>query len=301
MLKSALVDSAVRILLESGYKVVDCRGSRSSFDILAKRDETLYLIKTLANVEGLSRESVVQLKAVSAILGGIPYVLSQRMKNSELTDGTVYDRYGVSVSNIPTFSKLVNDTPPNVYSTRGNYCVHISQKKLTHARRRMGLTQDTLAETLGVTKQSVYRYEHNGRVSLDVFERLEKLFGNELADRDYAPQHGSCEESQDGMTAATSLKRTVRREFDDMGFHTSITNAPFDLVASLHERVFSVVSNDWRRLHDKLTVLEEISAIVDGYTVCISERKVESDVNVLTPEELAQVKTAKELFKLLSD
>jgi predicted transcriptional regulator len=93
----------------------------------------------------------------------------------------------------------------------------------------------------------------------------------------------------------------VCREFENIGFRMSLTNAPFDMVASQSERVFSVVSNDWRRLSDKLDVLEHISGVVDGYTVCISERKVESPVSVMSPEELASVKNPKELFKLLSD
>jgi putative transcriptional regulator len=301
MLKSTLVDSAIQTLSESGYKVVDCRGSRSSFDILAKRENTLYLVKTLSNIEGLSRENIQQLTAVASLLRGVPYVLAQRMKNSELVDGTIYDRYGVSASNLHTFAQLINDAPPSVYSTRGNYCVHVNTKKLTAARQKMGITQDTLAKNLGVSKQSVYRYERSGRVSLDVFKRLEEFFNEGFNKNDYAPHPQPTKVQTDGRAASTSFKRMVLREFEDIGFKTSLTNAPFDLIASMEERVFSVVSNDWRRLHDKLDVLEDISDVVDGYSVCISERRVESDVSVLTPEELAEIKTAKELFKLLSD
>jgi len=103
------------------------------------------------------------------------------------------------------------------------------------------------------------------------------------------------------LTHVNSLKRMVCREFEEMGFRTSYTNAPFDIVASCEDLVFSVVSNDWRRLGDKLSVLEDVADMLDGYGVCISCRRIKSNVSVLSPRELAEIKSPRELFKLLSD
>jgi putative transcriptional regulator len=301
MLKSSLVDSVLSALGQSGFKVLDCRGSRSSFDVLGRRDELLVLVKALSNVEGLSRESALELKEVASLLQGVPVVVSQRMKSSELADGTVYDRYGVLVSNPQTLLSMVNDAPPKVFSTRGNYCVHVDTEKLAQARARMGFTQDSLAERLGVSKQSVYRYERSGRVSLDVFDRMVGVFGESLSQPEFEMGENIPKEQQSQRAAPTSLKRLVRREFEDMGFNTSLINAPFDLVASREKRIFSVVSNDWRRLGYKLSILEHVSEVLDGYTVCISERKVKSDVSILSPQELGAIKSPRELFKLLSE
>jgi putative transcriptional regulator len=300
MLKAGLVGSAVRMLSESGFEVVDCSGSRSSFDVLAKRDEMLILVKVLSNVEGLSGGAAAELKAVSAILGGVPVVVSQRMKSSELADGVVYDRYGVHVSNLRTFERLVNNSPPEAYSTRGNYCVHVNPGRLSEARRQMGLTQESLADRLGISKQSVYRYERSGRMSLDVFERLAGFFGEDLLEHDFKLTYDDSGGGGRVEGAVTSFKDLVRREFEGLGFSTSLTNAPFDMVARRDERVFSVVSNDWRRLQYKVSVLEDISRVMGGYSVCISERRVKTEVSVLSPKELAEVKSPRELFKLLS-
>jgi putative transcriptional regulator len=301
MFKPDLVDSAVNLLSESGFKTVDCRGSRSSFDILAKRGDLLLLIKALANVEGLGRESVLELRSVSSLLNGTPLIVSERMKSSSLADGIIYDRYGVCVSNLRTFSEFLNDAPPRVYSTRGNYCVRVNVEMLSEARRRRGLTQDSLAERIMVSKQSIYRYESCGRMSLEVFERLKEFFGDELAGADVQMRHEGQERPAVPSGPVTSFKRMVCREFEHMGFETHLTSAPFDMVAKRDGRVFSVVSNDWRRLEDKLEVLREVSETLGGYGVCISRRRVEGEVSVLTPGELSEIKSPKDLFKLLSD
>jgi putative transcriptional regulator len=301
MLKSGLVESAVSLLCESGFRTVDCRGSRSSFDIVAKREGDVLLVKALANVEGLSRESAEELKAVASLLEAAPVVLSERMKSSDLADGTVYDRYGVYVVNARTLAEIVNDRAPKAFSTRGNYCVHVDTGLLAEARRRHGLTQESLAEKIGVSKQSVYRYESHGRVSVDVFDRLTRLFGDEFVQSHFKLQSGRSGQVSMPKSQMTSFKRLVCKEFEQMGFDTSLTHAPFDVVASREEKVFSVVSNDWRRLEGKLSVLDEVSEVLGGYRLCISERKVKTEVSVMSPQELSEIKTTRELFKLLSD
>lgn len=259
------------------------------------------LVKALANVEGLSREGVSELKALASFLGGVPVIVSERMKTSELADGTVHDRYGVYASNLKTFSHLINGDAPRVYSTRGNYCVHVNSKLLSDARHRQGLTQEMLADRLGVSKQSVYRYEAYGRVSLDVFQRFAELFKDELVEDEFRLRFKNMSEGDFQRHPQTKFKRMVCRELEEMGFNTTLTNAPFDLIASQEERVFSVVSNDWRRLHYKLSVLEELTDLLGGYRLCVSERKVKGKISVLSPEELAQIRSPRELFKLLSD
>jgi len=301
MFKAGLVESTLRALEASGYLTVDCHGSRSSFDVIGKRGGRLLLVKALASVEGLSRDSVVELRRVASILGATAVVVSGRMKSSGLADGIVYDRYGVIVCSIATFESIINDSMPKIYSTRGNYCVRVDGGMLAEARRRLGMTQEDMAERLGVTKQSVYRYEALGRVSLDVFERLSDFFGEEIAKPVGEPHAEESVESDGVSRNVTSFKKMVCREFEELGFKTSLTSAPFDMVATRDETVFGVVSNDWRRLEGKISVLEEISDLLGGYRVCVSERRVEGKASVLTPGELAKVRSPRELFKLLGD
>ncbi len=299
MYKHALVDWLSKTLLDAGYRTVECRGSRSSFDIIARKDDRLVLAKALSNIEALSRERAQELKNLSILLDGYPVVVSETMKNHPLSDGVVYDRYGVQVMNTSTFQELVNEGSPTAYSKRGSYCVQVNADLLAIARRNMGYTQEGLADELGVSKQSVYRYESSGNVSRDVFDRMVDLLGGDIVRMDFRMSPAKADGETHEMLL-TPLKKVVEEHFREMGFTTTVTNAPFDMVASKGETVFSVVSNDWRRLKEKLAVLDEVSDVLDGYTVCVSERRVKSEVSVLTPSELSEIHSARELFKRLS-
>ncbi|MBU0762949.1 MAG: helix-turn-helix domain-containing protein [Candidatus Altiarchaeota archaeon] len=299
MYKQALVGALASMLLEGGYRTVECRGSRSSFDLIARKDDRIFLVKVLSNIEALSRERAQELKNISSLLGGYPVVVSENMKNHMLSDGVVYDRYDVSVMNPSTFSLLINEGSPQAYSKRGSYCVEIDKDLLSRARKKLGYTQDDLAHEMGVSKQSIYRYENSGSVSIEVFEKMVEVLGENLLRTDFRLSQMPAEQQTIGLHL-TPLKKLVDERFRNMGFKTTITNAPFDMVAAKGDRIFSVVSNDWRRLSEKLSVLEEMSSVLDGYTVCISERRVKSSVSVLNPDELSEIRSAREFFKRLS-
>ena len=301
MLKGELVQSAAAGLYDAGFRLVECIGSRSSFDIIARRDDVILLVKALANVEGLCRNRASELKQMAHLIGGIPIVMSERMKNSFLADGTVYDRYGVVVCNVPTLFEIVNDEAPRAYARRGSYCVHVDGGMLSLARKRRGMTQESLAKTLGVSKQSVYRYESSSSVSLEIFDRMVEIFGDEFIKSEFKLTYDTPNpKKREAKDSLPRIKSETRQGFESMGFKISITNAPFDMVASKKKTVFSVVSNDWRRLESKLETLSSVTDLLEGYTMCVTERKVKSDLPHLTPLELAELGSAKELFKFLS-
>lgn len=302
-MKSDLIDRLVDVLLDGGFQFVDCRGSRSSFDVLAKKKDLILLVKVLGNIEALNQRSVRELKFVASILGAVPIIVGERMKSTLLSDGVVYDRYGACVLNQTTFRHMVHNILPKVYSTRGNYCVHVDSSLLAELRRKSGLTQGELAGKIGVSKQSLYRYESSGRMSLDVFEQIMDFFEDEglvLPTFDLHVEQPVLPGEKEVDVRMNQLKSLVLSELRNMGFETSITKAPFDVIATEEERVFTVVSNDWRRLKQKVDMLDEISGLVGGYSVCISERRVKSR-RVMRPEDLKEVKTPRDLFRILSE
>lgn len=302
MYKPSLIHEVGEILASSGFTTVECLGSRSSFDLVAKKKGKVLLVKVLSNVEGLSRPKAIELKHLSSILDAVPLVIAERMKNSRLSNSIVYDRYGVHVLNPYTLREILDAGAPKAYSKRGNYLVQVDRQRLVDARKRLGLTQEALADKLGISKQSVYRYESSGSISLDIFDKILEELGEDLLTHNFdffiTP---SAKREREVQRHTTALKDHVLSSFENMGFTASLTNAPFDIVASEKKRVFSVVSNDWRRLEEKVTTLEEITDVLGGYTVCVSERRVKTDMSVLSPSELSEIETAKQLFKLLRE
>lgn len=304
MMKKLMIKETVEILREAGFWVSDCSMVRSCFDVLARRGDTVLLIKLLLNIEGLSHRSAGELKSVAAAMSGIPLVVGDHMKNSRLSPDVVYTRYDIHVVGIEAFAEIVGEKTPLVYSIRGNYCVRINPGLLSDVRRRLGMTQEELASQLGVSKQSIHRYESSGRVSLDIAERLMDFLREDLVvPGEVFTSEVKCIE--DEVTSfMTDLKKTVLREFMGMGFETSLTNAPFDILASERghrEKILTIVSNDRQGLRRKVEIIRDISEIMGCHKVCISNRSQNLDVLVIKPKELSEINKASEFMKLLVD
>lgn len=298
-MKPSLVSEAEGILEESGFRVLDCCGLRSCFDILARREKTL-LIKVLANIDGLTRRCCVELRSVASMVSAIPLVLGDHTKSARLSAGVIYERYGVHVLNGETLGEVVNDSLPVVYAVRGNYCVRIDSSLLVKLRKRLDLTQEQLAEELGVSKQSVHRYESLGRVSLDVIDRLIDFLEDNivLPSEVFSSQPVSHSFSEQRLS---SLKRLVLGKFLDLGFSAALTNAPFDVVAvEGGERILTSVSDDSRRLRLRVGLISDVSDMLGVYGVCVSNRCEDSDIVFLKPREFSEIRDSQELLELLA-
>ena len=304
-MKSSLIKRAIDILKNANYRVSDCSTSRSCFDILAKKEKIL-LIKVLANIDGLTRRCSLELRNVASIISAIPLILSDHMKSAKLCRGIIYTRYNLQVINIATLEDIVNEKMPLIYSVRGNYCIKIDSSLLVKLRKGLDMTQQELADELGISKQSVHRYEFYGRMSVEVAEHLMEILKNNIAipndifisDR-FHPTY-----SYEIMgRRLTKLRRMVLEKFRDMGFSAILTNAPFDIVAmeSEDERILTTVSDDSRRLKRKIDTIDEISNIIGSYRVCISNRHEDSDVIIIKPRDLDKIKDSEELIQMLAN
>ncbi len=298
-MKSELVERVAELLRSAAFEVSICSGMQSCFDVIAKKEKTI-LIKVLTNVEGLTDKHASDLKALASLLGASPLVISERMKSSKLSDGVVYTRYDLQIMNAKTFENVISGNFPHVHSVRGNYCMSINPKGLSKLRQKLNLTQQDLADRLNISKQSIYRYEHTGKISLDVAEKLMQIFEeNLLAQDEFLVSTKFRSEMAALDQYLTELQRIVVKEFKEIGFRTSVTNAPFDVLAKENEMVFTIASDDSRRLEKKAALVTEISEMFDAYKLCISNRRQDLEIVVMKPGELGEVRNPRELIRIL--
>ncbi len=305
-MKANIIKRVLDILLDEGYMVSDCRGTRSCFDVIAKK-EGVFLIKILTNVEALNSKSAGELKHVASIISAIPLIVGDHKKNAKLSNGVLYARYDVGVVNIETFDEIIKEQFPMIYSVRGDYCVRIKSRLLSKIRHDMGLTQDELASKLNVSKQSIHRYESTGRISLKIAENLFDLLKEDItiSERLHLSKSHLNREYSGGhirYSKLSSMKREVMDELMSIGFMTYPTNAPFDLVAEervSEKRILSVVGNDLKTVTRKVEISENITRITGDYSICISEKEQNLDVPLIKPRELKSIGSADELIEIL--
>ena len=303
-MKEQMTERALALLQEAGFQTSDCRLVRSCFDILAGKDEAILLIKIHVNIEGLTSRSASELRNVAAAMSATPLIIGDHMKNARLSSDVIYTRYDIHVLSLGAFAEMMNQEMPLVYSIRGNYCMRINPSLLTEVRKKANMTQDDLACEIGVSTQSIQRYESTGRISIEIAEKLMDFLKQDMAvPGDIFSSEIRYLESEISMHM-TELKRVAYKELSNMGLDPSLTNAPFDILAVEKEhgqKILTLVTDDLKGLHRRVEIIKEISEMTGYRRVCISNRAHNVDVVVIKPKDLPGIKEADDLFRLLDE
>lgn len=184
MSRDILVDQTIEVLRHAGFMVSDrCDIRPRSFDIAARRGDTLLLCKILLNLDGLTEETANEMRVLSEILGGTPLVIGEKTRDQPLEDNVIYMRYKITAVNIHTFyDYFIEGVPPLVSASPGGLYVPIDGSALKEARIENNLSLGSLAGIIGVSRRTISKYEEEGmHASIDTVLILEDLLQIELA------------------------------------------------------------------------------------------------------------------------
>jgi len=115
MSRTALIENITAMLEDADFLVSDrCAVRPKSFDVAARRDEDLVLLKILGNVDALDAETGAEMRRLGEYLQATPMVIGIRTRDEELKPGVVYFRHGVPVINPDTgYDLFVEGMPPH--------------------------------------------------------------------------------------------------------------------------------------------------------------------------------------------
>ncbi|MDR0767965.1 MAG: transcriptional regulator [Methanosarcinales archaeon] len=184
MSRDILADQTIEVLRHAGFMVSDkCDIRPRSFDIAARRGNTLLLCKILLNLDGLTEETANEMHVLSEILGGTPLVIGEKTRDQLLEDNVIYTRFKITAVNIQTFyDYFIEGIPPIVTASPGGLYVPIDGTALKEARIENNLSLGSLAGIIGVSRRTISKYEEEGmHASIDTVLMLEDLLQIELA------------------------------------------------------------------------------------------------------------------------
>jgi putative transcriptional regulator len=129
-------------LAKTGFYVSDPHNIRSiSFDVIARRDKQLLIIKALANIDSLSSDDAEELRILATTLDGKPMVIGLHSSSGDLEEGILYSRFGIPIISEATFHEhMLEGVPPFVYAAPGGLYVDREEYLAGHAsgdRRRL--------------------------------------------------------------------------------------------------------------------------------------------------------------------
>lgn len=297
-------------LIKRGFYVWRTRENIvSCFDILARRDDEIFIIKFYKFIEGITKDNAEEMKNLSACLSAYLLVLAERSKNSPLNDDVVYSRYDISVVTYETFKKILDEEYPILYSTRGNYCAEIDKEVFLSIKAELNLTLENIAEMLNVSKQAVYRYETQGRIPQNVIEKFTEIFGNDVIKKVKISKPSQLQSAKKGLYVTDKISA--------LGFLTWEGSAAFNILAinadDVHSKQskrkedinFMVVSNDVRVLSKRAGFVEEITEIIPGICVCVGRHKPSKmpgkKSKFIKEKDLMEIETKEEFIEMVSE
>jgi putative transcriptional regulator len=293
-----LINTTRAILAKAGFDVSSALNLRSiCFDIVARKDERLLIIKVLSNIDALSRDSAEEMKVLAEALHASPMLVGETSSSGPLETGTVYTRFKIPITSNETLADhLLEEVPPFIFAAPGGLYVRLDRDVLKEARESKGISLGTLAETAGVSRRTIQMYESGMGAMIDAAIRLEEfLCVPVIAPLDPFEYKGEkkpedCEVHDGERTASNALNRLL-----DIGFAiTPVSKSPFDAITRGSRTVILTgLGLEEGRLIQKAMVASEISRIAGRHSLIIVDKKRSSDnidtTAVVTNEELNKI------------
>ncbi|MHA1632070.1 MAG: transcriptional regulator [Candidatus Freyarchaeota archaeon] len=312
MPSNPFIEKIGRMLQKAGYEVANHLAPRSCFDIAARKEESLLLLKVLANVDGVKDEQGRELRLLAKLLSATPLIVGERTRKSEILDGVVYGRCGIPTINISTLKRFIfEDVYPVVLAKRGGLYLKINGEALRRAREERGFSLGNLAERVGVSRKAIYEYERNMMdVTLETAVRIEEeLDADVIMPIDFTSWesiYGFEEEKLPTLQECEDeLEGEICKALSELGFKVIIAKkAPFNALTADQKEEYIVVTGVGRA-HEKtverrIKTLERVSRVVRKWAMFVldKERDVrEARVPVLSKEEIESMEEPEDLLK----
>ena len=311
----AILSNVEQILHTNGYSMAKLsQGSKACFDIIAKKRDQLIIIKVEPYIDNFNRDNSFELKNIATFLNASPLIIGERGRRfSEIDDGLVLLRYGIPVVSSETFTNLISHgVPPIIYCSKGGYFVQINRKILRQARLEKNLSYADLAHLVGVSRRTIYEYEHSINPPPSTAAKLEEILDSPVAqgikifnidiEKETRPQYST--------ENLSSFKEEISGILEELGFFTQFwtRQSPFDAFGEqknldIHSGMNILVCVDdlqQKNIAERAILTQDIAILTKRRAVMIvedSDNPLTQNIPTFTVDELNQMKKAFDLVK----
>lgn len=297
-MKRSLMDEVGVLLLRHGYTVKTLTGS--SFDIVARKESRVLLVKVLEDANSISEDYADSMRNLSSYIDASPVIVAEKAGHM-LENGVVYSRFGVYTFNYNTFSSCLESRFPIIISTKAGFAASVIGERLRQQREERGLSLGAISGKVGVSKRMISKYESNiADVSLRSAIALNRLFGSTIFNK--VDVFAVAKETASGNPSV------IAKKYGELGFRAADTKrAPFDVIARMEkELILTDVSpkkganpqlESMRQLlgADALVILDKKAGSI-GYSEK-SKKKLPS----MQKRDFLEIESAEELIKFLRE
>ena len=308
MSRTELINTTRAILAKAGYDVSSALTIRGiCFDVVARMDDKVLIIKVLSNIDAFSKENAEEMKILADALGATPLVTGERSSSGALEAGIVYSRFNISIVSNETLADLVlDDAPPFIFAAPGGLYVKLDSELLKAVREDRSISLGTLAETAGVSRRTIQMYESGMGAMIDAALRIEEYLGLPIIEPIDPFTFKSEEREKEDRSTAQNIDTFAYNQLCNLGFSVRpVVRSPFDAVTH-NDRALMLTgtASDDEKILQRAIVASELSRVMDRFSVIIVEKKHKRDnidtTAVVSNEELKKIDEPSELTDLVA-
>jgi len=298
----------ISVMITAGFEVSERFSIRPrSFDLIARNNETLLVIKVVAHIDSVNEDAAFDLEVISRHLGGVPIVVGERARDAELERGAVYVRYGIyAISPATLYDYFVEQSPPLVYASPGGLYVNINGDALRELREKRNMSLGDLGQVLGVSRRTISKYESGMGTTLDVAIRIEEFFDTGVVEHIDLMCH---KERPTDLKHEWSDKKdhTVPIGFLEqigMQLHT-LRGAPFQALLTFEKHTILTGYGPAQKVVKRAALIGNLSQIAKKHAMCIitdyhKQKKIGKTL-VIGEDRLHRIEDGFELLDMIGE
>jgi len=296
--RSELLQDTRKLLARAGFYCSEiCNIRPSSFDFIARRDDTLLMIKVLSNIDAMNYDVAHELISVAKRLDAIPVVIGRRTCTGYLEDDIVYFRYGVPIITYETLKNYLLGMPPVIATAPGGYYVNIDGERLRRIRKEKGISIGQLARVAGVTRRAVRMYEEGERASIEIAEKMVEFLGEEII----KPVDLMEQIENEIVDIESKIDNEMLALLENFGSIFPTRRSPFHAISEVVEEKLLVGVRD-RRVKEKAKLIANISKVAERHSFIIAEQSARKNIEglpVIERKEILKIDSAEEFLDLI--
>jgi len=311
MNRTQLLGEVRETLSSAGFYVSELYSLRTTgFDLVARRDNSLLIVKVLTNIDAMTQELANELRTLSILLKGCPIIIGEKSGTGVLQDDVVYDRFGIQSINSDTLkTHLLEGMPLEVYAAPGGLYVNLDTDKLREFRKEQDISLGSFARSLKVTRRTVQMYEDGMNATVEVALRIEDLLGTnvttpiDILNRQIAQKEFKRTSIQ--TRGFQEFQKEVFSILEKVGYKViPLERCPFEAVSQEKKKVLlTCVDRYDKKLLKKAKVVSSISNITEKHAVLIidtetSKKNIEG-TPLIVKKELKKVRGPEEILELI--
>lgn len=302
------INSELEIFLKSeGFETSNIY-DHGAFDIVARKNLLILLVKTFKNIDGVNKTNSEEMKQLASIFLASPLIIGETYRNGKLEDGVIYERYEIPTITLNTFKHMVlYDEYPEIIADRGGYFVKINGNVLKEYRDKYSLSLKELADLAHVSRATMYKYENDMvKVNIETAMLLEKILNEKITvDINLLKPTENSENLKYSDDENTKI-------LSKLGYGVISTNkSPFDAAARIENKgsaplIANIEKNRTPKTLEKMAVpLKDLSLVTSSDSVFIVDNEKISDligeIPVIKSWELNEFENSKDLLKLIKE